>query len=132
MKVRDDSGKIALFFAILSFSWVFLLAMVIAGGGQLRAYQRADNVAAEAARAAGQAIDPVLAVGGGPKLIDPGLASAAALAYLTDAGATGEVTVLPGGTQLKVKAVIKYTNPTGIGRATWEATGYATATLLVG
>ncbi|WP_020525447.1 hypothetical protein [Catelliglobosispora koreensis] len=129
---KDDGGKVAVFFAIIAMAWITLLGLVIVGGGQLRAFQRADNVAAEAARAAGQAIDPTKAIPGGDKVIDPGTATAAALAYLTDAGATGEVTVLPGGTQLRVKATITYANPTGVGKATWEATGYATATLLIG
>ena len=129
---RDDGGKIAVFFAIIASAWITLLGLVIVGGGQLRAFQRADNVAAEAARAAGQAIDPTQAIPGQAQVIDPGTATAAALAYLADAGATGEVTVLSGGTQLRVKATITYQNPTGVGAATWEATGYATATLLIG
>jgi Flp pilus assembly protein TadG len=133
--VSRDSGKVTIFFAIIAPAWVAMLGLVIVGGGRIRAYQRADNVAAEAARAAGSAIDTGQAVIGGPKVIDPARASAAALDYLNAAGATGSVTVSADRSQLTVTAIINYANPSGlefIGGATWQATGVATATLLIG
>jgi hypothetical protein len=126
---------VTIFFAIIAPAWVAMLGLVIVGGGRIRAFQRADNVAAEAARAAGSAIDTGQAVGGGAKVIDPARARTAALAYLSAAGATGSVTVSADRSQLTVTAVITYANPSGlefIGGATWQATGVATATLLIG
>jgi hypothetical protein len=72
---------------------------------------------------------------GGPKVVDANRARNAALAYLNAAGATGSVTISSDQRHLTVTAVINYANPSGlefIGGATWQATGVATATLLIG
>ncbi len=133
--MRSDSGKVTIFFTIIATSWVAMLGLVVVGGGRIRAYQRADNVAAEAARTAGSAIEPGSAISGEAKVIDPARATAAALDYLSAAGATGSVTVSADRTHLTVTAVITYTNPSGlefIGGATWQATGTANVTLLIG
>jgi hypothetical protein len=133
--VSRDSGKVTIFFAIIAPAWVAMLGLVIVGGGRIRAFQRADNVAAEAARAAGSAIDPTQAVPGGAKVIDPARATTAAMDYLRAAGATGSVTISADRLHLTVTTVITYANPSGlefIGGATWQATGVATVTLLIG
>lgn len=133
--ISRDSGRVTIFFAIIAPAWIAMLGLVVVGGGRIRAFQRADNVAAEAARAAGSAIEPVSAVQGGPKVVDPTRARTAALDYLTAAGATGTVTISADRQHLTVTAVINYANPSGlefIGGATWQATGVATATLLIG
>ncbi|GAA1398677.1 TadE/TadG family type IV pilus assembly protein [Catellatospora coxensis] len=135
MRWRDDRGKATVFMVIMAQAWVFMFGMVVVGGGRMRAYQRADNIAAEAARSAGQAIDPSRAIPGGDKVIDPALAVNAAKVYLDSVGATGTVTVAPGGETVTVRASITYQNPSGLaflGGATWRATGEATATLLIG
>ncbi len=132
---RRDDGKVTVFFAIMAGGWVTMLGLIIVGGGRVRAYQKADNVASEAARAAAQNIDPGLAIPGGAKLIDPAAARTAAQAYLRDAGATGTVTVAADRQHVTVIAKVTYTNPSGLaflGGSTWEATGQATATLLTG
>ncbi len=133
--IRDDRGKVAIFTVILANFWVFMLGLVVVGGGRMRAYQRADNIAAEAARAAGSAIEAGRAVQGWDKVVDPAKAQQAASAYITAAGATGEIQVAPDRTHLIVTVYLKYTNPSGLaflGGATWTATGVANATLLVG
>ncbi|MEU8002410.1 hypothetical protein AB0B66_14705 [Catellatospora sp. NPDC049111] len=135
MRWRDDRGKATVFVVIMAQAWVFMFGLVVVGGGRLRAYQRADNIAAEAARSAGQAINPALAIQGGDKIIDLTLATNAAQAYLNTVGATGTVTIAPDNTTVTVSATITYENPTGLaflGGATWRATGEATATLLIG
>jgi Flp pilus assembly protein TadG len=135
IKRRADSGKVTVFFALIAPSWIAILGLIIIGGGRVRAYQRADNIAAEAARAAGQAIDPGAAISGGAKVVDPASATAAAMDYLRAAGATGTVTISPGLREVTVKTTVIYTNPSGlgfIGGETWEANGAATATLLIG
>jgi Flp pilus assembly protein TadG len=133
--IRRDSGRVTIFFAIIAPAWIAMLGLVVVGGGRIRAFQRADNVAAEAARAAGSAIQASTAVQGGPKLVDAAKARTAALDYLRAAGATGTVTVSADQLHLTVTAVINYANPSGlefIGGATWQATGVATAALLTG
>lgn len=128
-----DSGKVSVYFAIIAPAWIAMLGLVVVGGGRIRAYQRADNVAAEAARAAGQALEPGSAINGDAKVIDRVKARAAALAYLDAADASGTVQV-DDDRHVTVTAVIRYTNPSGfaiLGGETWEATGQATATLLI-
>jgi Flp pilus assembly protein TadG len=132
---RRDDGRVTIFFAIIASAWVAMLGLIIVGGGRVRAYQKADNVASEAARAGANVIDPGLAIPGGAKLIDPNRARAAALAYLAAAGATGVVSVAPDRRHITVTATVTYTNPSGLeflGGHTWQATGQATATLLIG
>jgi len=132
---RKDDGRVTVFFAIIASGWVTMLGLIIVGGGRVRAYQKADNVASEAARAGAQNIDPGLAIPGGAKLIDPAVARAAALAYLNQAGATGTVSVAADRQHITVIATVTYTNPSGLdflGGRTWQATGQATATLLIG
>jgi Flp pilus assembly protein TadG len=132
---RRDDGRVTVFFAIIATGWVVMLGLIIIGGGRVRAYQKADNVASEAARAGAQSIDPGLAIQGGRKVIDPATARAAAMAYLTRAGATGGVSVAPDRVHITVTATVDYKNPTGLsflGGGTWQATGQATATLLTG
>lgn len=132
---RRDDGRVTIFFAIIASAWVAMLGLIIVGGARVRAYQKADNVASEAARAGANVIDPGLAIPGGAKLIDPTRARAAALAYLATAGATGVVSVAPDRLHITVTATVTYTNPSGLeflGGRTWRASGQATATLLTG
>ena len=73
------------FLAITVVGLLVLIGLITDGGAKLRAAQRADQVAAEAARAAGQAIDQPALVSGGTARVDRVAAIAAASAYL-DAG----------------------------------------------
>jgi hypothetical protein len=133
--MRSDRGSATIVTAIMAGLWVIMLGLVVVGGGRIRALQRADNIAAEAARAAGSAIDPTLAVPGHEKTIEESAARQAALDYLNAAGATGTVVVDPDGKALTVIVRLKYDNPSGlefIGGAKWVATGEAKVTLLVG
>jgi hypothetical protein len=132
---RSDDGRITVFFAIMATAWVTMLTLMVVGGGRVRAYQYADNVATEAARAAGQAIDPASAIQGNTKRLDPAAARAAAAAYLRTVGATGTVTVAANRLSVRVDATVTYRNPSGmtfLGGNTWQATGSATAVLLTG
>ncbi|MDG4760931.1 MULTISPECIES: hypothetical protein [unclassified Micromonospora] len=81
------------------------------GAGQLRTLQRANNLAAEAARAGGQAIDLATAIEGGPKRIDEPQAVVAVGNYLTSAGTTGHTVSFPqvgGETLIRVTVTITY------------------------
>lgn len=53
---RDDTGRVSVFLAIAMFGLLAVLGVVVDATGQLRTLLRADNLAAEAARAAGQAV----------------------------------------------------------------------------
>ena len=114
---------------------VAVLAMIglsVDGGGKVRALERADNVAAEAARAAGQAIYAPQAIEGGAKVVDPGAAVAAADAYLSDAGVNGTVSVADDRQHVTVTVTIIYHTVFlgAIGINTLTATRSATAVLI--
>jgi len=132
--MKPDRGAATITTAIMASAWVVMLAFVVVGGGRIRALQRADNIASEAARAAGSAIDPARAVPGEDQIVVPVDAQQAAMDYMDKVGATGTVTVDPDGRNLSIVVTITYANPTGMaffGGATWNATGEAKVTLLV-
>ena len=131
---RTDEGRIALLVLVLAFAVLVMIGLAVDGGGKMRAMQRADNIAAEAARAAGQAIEPSQAIPGGPKVVNPGQAVAAGQDYLRAAGVTG--TVAPSGDRRQVVVTVTIDYDTvilglvGFDRLT--VTGTATAQLLTG
>ena len=104
-----DEGRIALLVAVLTFAVLAMIGLSVDGGGKLRALQRADRLAAEAARAAGQAIAAPQAIRGGDKVVDPVAAVAAAQSYLAAAGVSGTVTVSADRKQVTVTVTIVYT-----------------------
>jgi Flp pilus assembly protein TadG len=95
-RLRDDHGRVTVYFTILAPAFLVMLGLISDGGAKVRALQRADNIASEAARTAGQAINAGQAMTGGAKEVNPSLAADAAQAYLGDIdGVTGSVTVAP-------------------------------------
>lgn len=132
-RLHDDHGRVAIFFAILAPAFLAMIGLVVDGGGKIRALQRADNIAAEAARAAGQAINAGQAISGGAKVIDPGAAASAAQQYLNALdGVTGSVTTIDG-THLRVNVAVQW-NPMLLdlfgGTRAASVRGQATATLV--
>jgi hypothetical protein len=127
-----DEGRIALLAIVLTFAVLAMIGLAVDGGGKLRALQRADRLAVEAARAAGQAIDAPQAIQGGQKVVDPPAAVAAAESYLAAAGVTGTVTISHDRTQVTVTVTIIYTTVFlgMIGIDTLPATRQATAVLV--
>jgi hypothetical protein len=88
---RDDSGRLSVFVAITVTGLLFIIGVAHDVSAQARATLHADLVAAEAARAAGQAVDPDRVAAAGEHRVDPVAATEAAQAYLADAGVTGSV-----------------------------------------
>ena len=129
---RDDEGRIALLVIVLTVAVLAMIGLSVDGGGKVRALERADNLASEAARAAGQAIYAPQAIEGGDKVVDPAAAVAAAQNYLTDAGVTGTVTVATDRKHVTVTVTITYNTVfLGlIGIDTLTATRQATAVLV--
>lgn len=113
---------------------LILIGLVVDGGGKVRAVQRADAIAAEAARAGGQAIVLPAAIQGQPPRVDPAAAVAAANAFLARRRLAGTVTVTGGGRSLDVQ--VQTHTPTVflslIGIGDLVATGHASATLVRG
>ncbi len=126
-----DEGRVSVFFAIALTAVIVIIGMTVDGSGRYREIERADNIAAEAARAGGQAIYAGQAISGGAKVVDPQLAQQAAQAYLRSAGVTGEVRVIDG-QHLTVTVFITYNTVmlSCIGIAQVRVSGHATAQLV--
>ncbi|KUN17681.1 hypothetical protein AQJ11_37550 [Streptomyces corchorusii] len=130
----DDRGGVTVFVAVCVFALIGIIGVAVDGGSKMRATERADYIAGEAARAGGQAIDPADAINGTAITVDPQAAAAAAQAYLSSAGATGTVSVSGDGQTLNVTVTgyydTKFLSVVGIGSL--SVTGHGKATLLHG
>lgn len=125
-----DRGRVSVFVAAAMPMMLIFLALTWDASGYLRALHRADNIANEAARAAGQAIDIPAAVVGDEIVVDQAAAEEAADAYLSAAGVSGQALVSNDGRQVTVDVTVEY-QPTFLGQfgfdsfaAEGEADGY--------
>ncbi|WP_327325202.1 hypothetical protein OG735_23910 [Streptomyces sp. NBC_01210] len=134
MRALDDRGGIAVYCAILTVSLLAIIGVVVDGGGKLRASERADAIAMEAARAGGQAIDPGKAIPGDAVVADPEGARAAAAEYLNKAGVSGSVNVSGDGKTITVRVNTTYSTRflSVVGVASMGVTGHGKATLIHG
>ena len=123
-----------LFAVVAALALLVLVGLVVDGGAKVRAVQRADALAAEAARAGGQAIVLPAAIQGRPPRADPAAAVAEANAFLARQGVTGTVAVTDAGRSLDV--TVTTSTPTVflslIGIGDLAVTGHASATLVRG
>ncbi|MFC1432308.1 hypothetical protein ACEZDB_16800 [Streptacidiphilus sp. N1-3] len=94
--------------AITATMLLMLTGLVLDGGGRLRAIERADALAQEAARAAGQQIDQAALLQGQGLRLDVGPAEAAASSYLAANGITGSTFQLVDNTIVKITFTTKY------------------------
>ena len=128
-----DRGSVTAFFAISALGLLVLLGLVADGGAKLRATQQATAIAAEAARAGGQALDTAAATAGSSGHVDRTQAVQAAQHYLSAAGATGTVEVSTDRTRLTVtvtrSAPTAFLSLIGIDQLT--VTAHAQAVLVV-
>jgi len=102
-----ERGSVSLFFVMVTLALLVIIGLVVDGGAQIRNRQRADTSAQEAARAAGQAVNPAAAINGDGAQIQLGTAQAAAQQYLASAGVQGNVTTT-GGTTVHVHTTTTY------------------------
>ncbi len=127
-----DAGSVTLFLVISVLGLLVLVGLVVDGGAKIRAIQRADALAGEAARAAGQAINTPAAITGQARTVDRHAALAAAQTFLRTNHVTGTATVVNGGASVQVQ--VRISTPTvflgliGINHTT--VTGQATADLI--
>ncbi|MGW3312061.1 pilus assembly protein TadG-related protein [Streptomyces sp. NPDC001073] len=131
---QGDRGSVTVFVAVCVVALIGITGICVDGGSKLRAVERADYIAGEAARAGGQAIDPAQAITGTAIVVDPQDAQAAAQAYLHSAGATGTVTVSADGKTLSVTVTSSYATKflPVVGVDNLAVTGHGEATLLHG
>jgi Flp pilus assembly protein TadG len=90
----DECGSVSLFLVVAVLGVMIAVGLVVDGGQKLRATQRADDTAAEAARAAVQSVQPASTVRGEAPRVDAATAIYAAQQYLRRAGVTGMVSVI--------------------------------------
>jgi hypothetical protein len=123
-----------IFFAISVVGLLALVGLVADGGAKVRAIQRADTLAAEAARAGGQAVDLPAVIAGRPPTVDPERARSAAAAYLAANGASGTVAISDAGRRVSVE--VTTSSPTIllglIGINSFTVHGHSSANLVRG
>ncbi|MBT2418022.1 hypothetical protein J7F01_08815 [Streptomyces sp. ISL-22] len=129
-----DRGSVSIYAAIVLVGLLVMIGIAVDGGGKMRATERADALAQEAARAGGQQLDAGDAITADRIAVDPVAARAAALDYLRQAGAKGTVAVSGDGKTLTVTVAGQYSTrflPV-IGVTSMSVTGHGSATLLHG
>jgi Flp pilus assembly protein TadG len=126
-----DRGSMSLFFAVVTLGLLIIMGLLVDGGGALNADNRATSLAQEAARTAGEQLDPAQAIEGTAITIDPDAAVTAAQDYLADAGVQGTVTASDDGQTLTVTVHDTYHTIFGslLGLGTLTVTGTAQAHL---
>lgn len=83
----DDAGYVAVMVAGLVLAVMAAIGLLVDGSIALAAQRQANNLAEQAARAAGQAVDQNSYTAGlGPGVLDPAAARRAAEAYLAGSG----------------------------------------------
>ncbi|WP_219414196.1 hypothetical protein [Pseudonocardia nigra] len=93
MRGERGGGAVSAPMAICVLAMIVVIGLALDGVRAAQGLARADALAEEAARAAGQALDPA-SLTGGAAAVDPSAAADEARAYLTAAGARGTVTVV--------------------------------------
>ena len=103
--LRDERGSITAFVAVVAFALVMVAGMAYDGGEIVAAQARARAVAAKAARAGAQEIDPTALRATGRPTLDPARATRAAERYLDDVGVDGTVDVRADTVEVTVRIV---------------------------
>ncbi|MGV8848172.1 MAG: pilus assembly protein TadG-related protein [Propionibacteriaceae bacterium] len=120
-----DRGSVSIWLALASFAMIVLVGLAVDLSGQVYAQQHATNIAAQAARAAGQQVDQAQAMHGAAARTDTTRAVAAARAFLASSGLEGSVTVSDGGSGVTVttRAVYRTKFLSVIGIQSLQVTG---------
>lgn len=129
---RDERGSISVWAVLIVTVFAMIAGISVDLTGQIQAKERAADIAAQAARVAGQQADPNTLMDGRTATVNPLRARQAALAYIAAAGMTGAVDVQAGGTELRITTTAGYQpiflGAIGIGPLT--VTGTSTARLV--
>lgn len=125
---RDERGSVTVWLAMFSLVVLVMIGLVVDGGGKVRTQQRAQDLAAQAARIAGEQLQPDLAISGQAALVQTSQARRAAQTYLTAAGVTGTIIIRANRT-ITVQVADHYQpvflNLIGVGRLDVTATATA-------
>lgn len=129
-----DTGRVSVFLAVATFGVLAVIGVAADVPGLWRAMLYASNVATEAARAGGQAIDIDNTAATGQHHVDPTAAEDAAQNYLNSADVDGTITISDDLTEITVDVTYTY-EPQILGLfglGPQEVTATHTATLLTG
>lgn len=110
--MNRDAGRVSVFMAIAVIGLVAVFGAAVDATGQLRTLMRANNIAAEAARAAGQGIDVDTVAEGGGHRVSQARAVQYANEYLATAGHDlpgGSWSVTPDETGTAVDIIVRLT-----------------------
>lgn len=134
-----DAGRISAFIAVAIAGLIAVLGVAVDATGQLRSLLRAENIAAEAARAAGQAVDVDVVAEAGQHRVNQAQAVQYANEYLATAGhdlpgSAWDVELTGDGTAVDITVELTYEHKIlGLfGLPDPTVTGHATATLVTG
>ena len=131
LRVRDERGSVSIWALLMVGVITLIVGISVDLTGQIAAKERAHDIAAQAARVAGQQLAPDSVMAGQQAVVDTTRARTAALAYIDAAGMTGTVTIANGGTELHITTTGVY-RPlflTTIGIGPLTVTGNSTARL---
>ncbi|HEY3411297.1 MAG TPA: pilus assembly protein [Propionicimonas sp.] len=129
---RGERGSVSVWAALIVAAFTLIVGISVDLTGQIAAKQHATDIAAQAARIAGQQLDANAVMDGGTHTsVDIAKARATALAFIARADMHGTVTVT-GGTQLEVTVTGTYRPVilTSIGLGPLTVTGTSTARLV--
>lgn len=116
---RSQRGSVVPFALVIVVALMIVFGLVVDGGGRIAALQKAESVAREAARQAGQSMSGEAVLGTGVT-IDTSAGRAAAQRYLAAAHVDGTVTIR--GSTVHVVARVEFTpvvlSIIGIGKTT--------------
>lgn len=135
----DDAGAASLFVVVVVVALMLAIGLVVDGGQKVQAIQRANALAAEAARAGSQMIVAAPSVRGAVPRLDPSAAEAAAQNYLQQRAQVADGSTV-GGTSsadtAHVTVEVTVTRPTiflsAIGIGSVSATSHTDARLVRG
>ena len=105
---RRDKGSVTIWLALASFVMIVLVGVAVDLSGQVYAQQHARDIAAQAARTAGQQINASQGVRGIGAQTNTAQAIAAATSYIAAAGMEGDASITGGGTTITVRVVDTY------------------------
>lgn len=104
-RATGDRGSVPAFVAVVATALILVAGMAYDGGMVVATHGDARASAQKAARAGAQHIDQDALRATGAIMLDPAAATAAALDYLTAAGATGTATVVGATITVTVTAI---------------------------
>lgn len=134
LRERPDEGSVSAWFITSAVALIAVVGLVLDGGSQLHATERAYGLAAQAARTGGQQLDTGAVVSGQVFTVDPYAAVAAAENYLAGAGVEGSAWIE--GERVHVAVTDSYTpqllGMLGLGPFPVEATASARLVRVLG